>query len=169
MADEPKPLTAAEHELGAAIYIHGPFDVHRRAEAFAVVPHVVRRLRGAGYEIREIAKDEDRMHEPVASELDIEMVEQLRALRRGVPTPEGDRRSAPPPSAHGGAPPVIPPAGVYGNKVLEDGDTKASKVGVFRSESGGTWFSVEGTSSFNRTMVDKNWTFMGWLELRSVP
>lgn len=151
MADEPKPLTAAEHELGAAIYISMPFKVHQREAAFAVVPRIVRLLKWAGYEIREIAKDE-----PVASELDIEMTEMLKG-----------RHPAPPPSAHGGAPPVIPPAGVYGNKVLEDGDTKASKVGVFRSESGGTWFSVEGTSSFNRTMVDKNWTFMGWLELKS--
>lgn len=96
--------------------------------------------------------------EPVISELDIEMEEMLKV-----------RHPAPPPSAHGGAPPVIPPAGVYGNKVLEDGDPKASKVGVFYAKNGSTWFSVGGSVSFSRTMADENWTFMGWLELRSAP
>lgn len=96
--------------------------------------------------------------EPVISELDIEMEEMLQV-----------RHPAPPPSAHGGAPSVIPPAGVYGNKVLKDGDPKASKVGVFYSRTGSTWFSVEGTVSFDRTMADEHWTFMGWLELRSAP
>ena len=130
--------------------------------AHRVVQHQLNGLKQSGYEIREIAKDEDRMHEPVASELDIEMEDMLKA-----------RHSAPPPSAHGGAPPVIPPAGVYGNKVLGSATIapwpSPPKIGVFYSRTGSTWFSVEGTNSFDRTMADENWTFMGWLELRSVP
>lgn len=106
---------------------------------------------------------------PVASELDIEMENMLKAANPLIEV----ARPAPPPSAHGGAPSVIPPAGVYGNKVLGTATIAPwptlPKVGVFYSRTGSTWFSVEGTTSFDRTMADEHWTFMGWLELRSVP
>jgi hypothetical protein len=173
MAAEPKPLptpiglyatilrTVAEYGIPPASY-----------EMIVVCTTALRDMALAA----ERAKDEGCMHEPVASELDIEMEEMLRAsvlsdldARREAISKAWKPMHTPPPSAHGGAPPVIPPAGVYGNKVLEDGDPKASKVGVFYAKNGSTWFSVEGTTSFSRTMADENWTFMGWLELRSVP
>lgn len=132
----------------------------------------------------EIARSLVANTEPVASELDIELAGQLK----GREPPAFDAPSPPPTSGFWfkapplesgpasswhtrgrGAPPVIPPAGVYGNKVLPDGDPKASKVAVFYSKIGGTWMAAEGSQQFERTKMDENWTFQGWLELRSTP